>query len=71
LREKIRGKVFIIIGWRFREDILHRYRFRCRGSAIGGFLLPFFLHIGGWVRRCIEVKGVFVSVPHDQIARRQ
>ena len=59
-----------IIGWRFAGRLLNRYRFRARGPAAGGgLLLSFWLHIGGGLGRGIEIHGVFLVVPHHQIAR--
>ena len=46
-------------------------RRRRPAPVIGDFLLILFLHIVGRLRRCVEVQGMLIAIPHDEIAFAQ
>ena len=67
MRERKRRIKVFFIGWRLVAGGIRNDR--CRRPA--AFLFAFFFHIIGWLRRGVKIKGMFIAVPHHQIARRQ
>lgn len=67
VRERKRGKQVLFIGWRLVAGGIRNDK-RRRPAA---FLFAFLLHIIGWLRRGVKIKGMFIAGPHHQIACRQ